>query len=164
MLKLAEVNAMDREQYTLRVGPVFEHSPWVAARTEEGRPFANRDDLLAKLRRTVEEASEEEKICLIRAHPDLVGRAVLTNESQAEQHAAGLDRLSAEEGEQFRDFDRRYRAKFDFPFVICARENKKDAILAAFPERLKNSREEEIETALREIFKIADLRLHDLIA
>ena len=72
--------------------------------------------------------------------------------------------MSAEETGQFRNFNRRYRAKFDFPFVICARENKKDAILAAFPKRLENSREEEIETALREIFKIAELRLQDLIA
>ena len=63
-----------------------------------------------------------------------------------------------------RDYNRRYREKFGFPFVICARVNKKDAILAAFPGRLENSRAEEIETALREIFKIADLRLHDLIA
>jgi 2-oxo-4-hydroxy-4-carboxy-5-ureidoimidazoline decarboxylase len=164
MLKLAEVNALDREQFALRLGPIFEHSPWVAARTEEARPFANRGDLLAKLRRTVEKASEEEKICLIRAHPDLVGRAFLTRESQAEQHDAGLDRLSAEEEEQFRGFNRHYRAKFDFPFVICARENKKEAILAAFPKRLENSRNEEIATALREIFKIADLRLRDLIA
>jgi 2-oxo-4-hydroxy-4-carboxy-5-ureidoimidazoline decarboxylase len=164
MLKLAEVNTMDREQFTLRVGPIFEHSPWVAARTAEARPFATRDDLLASLRQTIAQASEQEKICLIRAHPDLVGRGVLTSESQAEQHAAGLDRLSAEETEQVRDYNGRYWAKFDFPFVICARENKKDAILAAFPVRLENSRTEEIETALREISKIADLRLRDLIA
>lgn len=164
MLKLAEVNAMDRAQFPLQLGTIFEHSPWVTARTEAARPFETRTDLLAALRRTVEEASEEEKICLIRAHPDLVGRAVLTSESAAEQQAAGLARLSSAEVAQFQDFNRRYREKFDFPFVICAREHKKDAILAAFPQRLENSRVTEIATALGEIFKIAELRLHDLIA
>ena len=64
---------------------------------------------------------------------------------------------------RFREFNRRYREKFGFPFIICARLNKKEAILKAFPRRLENSREQEIETALGEIFKIAELRLRDLI-
>lgn len=163
MLKLGEVNAMDREQFTRRLGLVFEHSPWIAARTAANRPFTTRDELIAALHRTVAQASAEEKIALIRAHPDLVGQGVLTSESQAEQQSAALDCLSAEEAAQFRDFNQRYRERFDFPFVICARENKKDAILAAFPKRLQHSPEEEIETALREIGKIAELRLRDLI-
>jgi len=108
-------------------------------------------------------ASDEEKLCLIRAHPDLVGNATLTSESQTEQVAAGLGNLSAEEIVQFRRYNEQYRQKFGFPFVICARENKKDAILAAFPQRLKNSPQMEIETALREVFKIAELRLKDLV-
>jgi 2-oxo-4-hydroxy-4-carboxy-5-ureidoimidazoline decarboxylase len=163
MLKLAEVNAMDRELFAAEIAPVYEHSPWVTARTAKARPFATLEELVAALRRTVEQASEEEKICLIRAHPDLVGEAVLTSESQAEQQAAGLDHLPAEDASQFRDYNRRYRKNFGFPFVICARENKKSAILAAFPERLQNSRENEIAIALGEIFKIAELRLRELI-
>lgn len=164
MLKLAEVNALDPELFTIRLRPVFEHSPWVAARTAQARPFASRDELHAALCRTVHQAREDEKIALIRAHPDLVGEAVLTNESRMEQKSAGLAALSPEEIERFRDFNRRYREKFGFPFVICARLNKKDAILEAFPRRLENSRAEEIETALGEICKIAELRLHDLIS
>lgn len=163
MLKLSEVNAMDREQFTLSVGPVFEHSPWVAARTAAARPFATREALHAALCDTVRQAREDEKLALIRAHPDLIGGAVLTNESQSEQKSAGLRDLSPDEIERFRDFHRRYRERFDFPFVICARQNKKEAILAAFPQRLENSRAQEIETALGEICKIADLRLRDLI-
>jgi 2-oxo-4-hydroxy-4-carboxy-5-ureidoimidazoline decarboxylase len=163
MLKLDEVNAFDREMFTVRIRPVFEHSPWVAARTAAARPFATREELHAALCRTVNRASEDEKIALIRAHPDLVGRAVLTHESQAEQKSAGLDHLSAEEIERFTDFNQRYREKFGFPFVICARLNKKEAILNAFPVRLQNSRAQEIETALGEICQIADLRLRDLV-
>ena len=164
MLKLAEVNALDPELFTIGLRPVFEHSPWVAARTANARPFSSLDELHAALCRTVNEAREDEKIALIRAHPDLVGDAVLTNESRMEQQTAGLTAPSPEDIERFRDFNRRYREKFGFPFVICARLNKKDAILEAFPRRLENSRAEEIETALGEICKIAELRLRDLIS
>lgn len=163
MLKLAEVNALDPELFTIRLRPVFEHSPWVAARTAAARPFASREELHGALWRTVNQAHEDEKVALIRAHPDLVGDAVLTNESRAEQKSAGLDHLSAEEMERFTDFNRRYREKFGFPFVICARLNKKEAILEAFSVRLQNSREKEIKTALAEICQIAGLRLRDLI-
>jgi 2-oxo-4-hydroxy-4-carboxy-5-ureidoimidazoline decarboxylase len=163
MLKLAEVNALDPESFTIWLRPIFEHSPWVAARTVQAGPFASREELHAALCRTVREAHDDEKLALIRAHPDLVGEAILTNESKAEQKSAGLADLSPDEIERFREFNRRYREKFGFPFVICARLNKKEAILKTFPLRLENSREQEIETALGEIFKIAELRLRDLI-
>ena len=163
MLKLDDVNTFDDEMFTVRIRPVFEHSPWVAARTAKARPFVTREALHAALCRTVNQASDDEKLALIRAHPDLVGRAVLTHESQAEQKSAGLDHLSPEELERFTDFNQRYREKFGFPFVICARRNKKEAILEAFPVRLQNSRDEEIKTALAEICQIAELRLRDLI-
>lgn len=164
MLKLAELNALDLEQFTLRLRPVFEHSPWVAARTAKYRPFADLAALHRALCQTVHAASEDEKLALIRAHPDLVGTATLTKESQAEQKSAGLTDLSAEESARFQEYNERYRAKFGFPFVICARLNKKEAILEAFPIRLENSREQEIEIALGEICDIAELRLRDLLA
>ena len=163
MLTLDEVNAFDPEMFTVRIRPVFEHSPWVAARTAAARPFTTREALHAALCRTVNQASDDEKLALIRAHPDLVGRALLTHESEAELKSAGLDQLSPEEIERFTDFNRRYREKFGFPFVICARRNKKEAILAALPGRLQNSRAEEIKTALAEICQIAELRLRDLV-
>ena len=163
MPKLAELNAMDRVEFVRVVGPVFEHSPWVAARTEAQRPFSSREALQAALVATVEKASGDEKVCLIRAHPDLIGDEKLTTESQTEQASAGLHDATAEEAKQFREYNRQYRERFGFPFVICARLNKKEAIARAFPVRLRNSREQEMETALEEISKIAELRLQDLI-
>ncbi len=163
MPKLAELNAMDRVEFVRIVGPVFEHSPWVAARTEAQRPFSTRDALHAALVATVTNAGEDEKICLIRAHPDLIGDAELTAASKSEQASAGLQDASPEEAKQFREFNRQYRERFGFPFVICARLNKKEAIARAFPVRLRNSRAEEIQTALQEISKIAELRLEDLV-
>ena len=164
MVKVQELNTMDRHDFIRVLAPIFEHSPWVAARTVGKRPFADRNELYSGLRETVMKASEDEKVCLIRAHPDLVGEATLTKESQSEQAQAGLGQLTVEEREQFHRYNETYRQRFGFPFVICARLNKKQAILEAFPIRLQNSRGQEVETALREIFKIAELRLKDLVS
>jgi 2-oxo-4-hydroxy-4-carboxy-5-ureidoimidazoline decarboxylase len=163
MPKLAELNALEPAEFTRLVGPVFEHSPWIAARTAAQRPFASREALHAALITTVAKASDEEKLSLIRAHPDLIGDAHLTAASQAEQASAGLQDVHAEEAARFREYNRQYRERFGFPFVICARLNKKEAIAQAFPVRLRNSRQQEMETALQEISKIAELRLRDLV-
>jgi len=123
--------------------------------------------LHAALCETVASASDEEQVALICAHPDLVGRAALagtlTPQSTQEQAIAGLDRLSAEEIASFQKLNRDYMQLFGFPFVICARLNKKEAILEGFGRRLANSRGAEIHTALEEIGKIAWLRLKDLV-
>ncbi len=164
---LAQLNGLSREEFTRSVGPVFEHSPWIAAATWAQRPFATVEELLAALCETVRTASAEQQLALIRAHPDLVGRLALagqlTRESTSEQASAGLDQLSPEEIALFQSHNAAYQARFSFPFVICARLNKKAAILAGFNARLQNSRDQEIATALAEIFKIAELRLRDLI-
>ncbi|MEO7318404.1 MAG: 2-oxo-4-hydroxy-4-carboxy-5-ureidoimidazoline decarboxylase [Chthoniobacteraceae bacterium] len=160
---LPHLNALPVVEFTAALGAVFEHSPWIAERTAARRPFASLDALHAAMCETVDRATTDEQLALIRAHPDLVGRIVLTAESKSEQAAAGLTDLSEEEVARFDRFNRDYKARFGFPFVICARLNKKDAILAAFPLRLQNSVETERATALAEIYKIARLRLADLI-
>jgi OHCU decarboxylase len=119
--------------------------------------------LHAALCATVAKATDDEKLSLIRAHPDLIGDDEITDSSRAEQASAGLDHASAEEVKQFREYNRQYRERFGFPFVICARLHKKEAIARAFPVRLRNSREQEMQTALDEIYKIADLRLRDIV-
>ena len=164
---LRELNARDRAGFVAACGPLFESSPWIAERTWERRPFPSREGLLRALLATVEQATEAEKVGLIAAHPDLVGRLAregrLTRESTAEQRAAGLDTLNAEEVALFERYNHVYRESFGFPFVICARENRKEAILSAFPTRLEHSRGQEIATALAEIAKIARLRLLDAV-
>lgn len=166
-ITFAELNQLDRAGFVEVCGPLFEHSPWIAERTFIQAPFASREDLHAALCATLGMATTDEKLALVRAHPDLVGRlareGALTRESTGEQAAAGLTALPPDEARQFDDFNAAYRTKFDFPFVICARENKKNAILAAFPARLQNSPEQELATALAEIGKIARLRLWDAV-
>jgi 2-oxo-4-hydroxy-4-carboxy-5-ureidoimidazoline decarboxylase len=164
---LAELNGRDRAGFVDAVGHVFEHSPWIAAAAWERRPFADLGALHAAMVAVVGAAGEERQLALIRAHPDLAGRMALagavTAESAAEQAAAGLTALAADELERFTAYNSAYKERFGFPFVICARENKKDAILAAFPRRLANDRATEIRTALGEIGQIAWLRLNDAV-
>jgi OHCU decarboxylase len=164
---LDTLNNTDSANFVAIAGPWFERSPWVAQRTYAKRPFADLDHLHQKLCETVFAASRNQQLKLISAHPDLVGRAALngplTPESSREQAAAGLGRLTSDELERFRKYNARYRDKFAFPFIICARENTKAAILAAFPKRLENSRDAEVQTALIEIGKIARLRMLDAV-
>jgi 2-oxo-4-hydroxy-4-carboxy-5-ureidoimidazoline decarboxylase len=166
-IKLSELNHCSPSEFVAVCGPLFEHSPWVAERAVGRRPFTDRTQLHRALCATVDEALPEEQWALVRAHPDLVGRAArtgdLTSASTSEQSAAGLTDLSPDDVRQFDDFNSAYRSKFGFPFVICARENKKAAILAAFPKRLAHTQQAELRTALDEIAKIAWHRLLDAI-
>jgi 2-oxo-4-hydroxy-4-carboxy-5-ureidoimidazoline decarboxylase len=165
---LSGLNGLGREDFVRVIGPVFEHSPWIAAQTWAKRPFESAGALHRALCDTVLAADEGRKVGLIRAHPALAGRAAragtLTPASAQEQASGGLDRLSSEEAAAFDKYNRDYREKFGFPFVICARRYKKEAVMAGFERRLRHSREQEIETALAEICKIAELRLNDWIA
>ena len=167
MITLTELNSLSREGFVRNVGPVFEHSPWIAETAWASRPFANVEQLHGALCQVVRNASEGQKLALIRAHPDLVGRAALagtlTRESTSEQASAGLNHLTTEEIAACQKYNAAYRERFGFPFVICARLNRKEAILAGFEARLHNSHEQEVAAALGEIFKIAELRLRDLV-
>ena len=162
-IALNEINRLSRAEFTRVVGPIFEHSPWIAEVAAAQRPFSDRTNLHTAMCAIVQNSGEEKQLALICAHPDLVGRVVLTAESNREQTAAGLMQLTPEEVALFNHYNTEYKSRFGFPFIICARKNKKEVILGAFPVRLKNSREAEIKTALDQIFQIAELRLADLI-
>ena len=168
MTSLAALNAADRATFVAAVGFAFEHSPWIAEAAWERRPFANLDALHAALADAVAEAPEARKLALIAAHPDLAGRVAregrLTAASRGEQAAAGLDRLDPAELARFETANAAYRARFGFPFVICAREHDKASILAALERRATRERAAEIATALDEIAKIARLRLEDALS
>jgi 2-oxo-4-hydroxy-4-carboxy-5-ureidoimidazoline decarboxylase len=166
-LAIEQINNLGRDEFMSTFGTIFEGSPWIAAGAWDARPFANVEQLHEAMCRVMYDAPFEQKLALIRAHPDLVGEAALagtlSRESTREQSSAGLDSLSPEEIAMFTRLNKAYRDKFGFPFVICAGENKKDSILAGFDARLNNSREEEIDTALHEIAKITRLRLIERI-
>lgn len=164
---LAELNACDAARFVAICGPLYEHSPWVAERAFFLRPFVSLTALHEALVAAVRESTPDEQLALIRAHPDLVGRLAregrLTAASTGEQAAAGLAALDPDEVAAFERFNEAYRDRFGFPFVICARENRKEAILAAFPIRLAHTVEEERIAALVEIGRIGWLRLRDAV-
>jgi 2-oxo-4-hydroxy-4-carboxy-5-ureidoimidazoline decarboxylase len=144
------------------VSALFEHSPWVESRADS-RPSSG--DRHADLMAVVESATREEQLALIRAHPELAGKAAvdggLTEASAAEQASAGLDRLTQAEFDRFHALNAAYREKFGFPFIICVRLTDKAGILAAMERRLANDRDSEIATAIGQIGEIVRLRLED---
>ena len=164
---LSALNTLDRASFAAVCGRFFEGSPWIAERAWAHRPFASREALHGALVREMREASIEERLALIAAHPDLAGALArgdaLSPDSRAEQRTAGLEGLVSEEIALFDSYNAAYKEKFGFPFVICARENKKEAILAAFTARRGHTRAEEIDTALGEIAAIARARLFDTV-
>jgi OHCU decarboxylase len=159
---------MDRDDFVAYFGGVFEESPWIAREAWESRPFGSVDALHAAMVWVVEHSPRAARLELIRAHQDLAGKAAiagaLTPESTREQAAAGLDRLTPAQYERLTTLTAAYSDRFGFPFVVCAREHTADSIIATAAARLEARPDEEEQTALSEIAKIARLRLDDLVA
>ncbi|MFL5024420.1 MAG: allantoinase PuuE [Microvirga sp.] len=158
---------MDRMIFVELFGDIFEHSPWIAERTYDAGLTTGQDTtegLHAAMVNALSEATREQKLALINAHPDLAGRlklADLTVDSRGEQSSAGLDSLTSEERDRFLKLNDAYRQKFGFPFIMAVKGRSKDEILAAFEERLEHETDQEFETALVQIELIALLRLKD---
>jgi 2-oxo-4-hydroxy-4-carboxy-5-ureidoimidazoline decarboxylase len=162
-VSLDQLDAADAASFVAALGDIYEHAPWVAQAVCGARPFATLAALHAAMTAAVRAAPPDRQLELIRAHPDLAGKAAragrLTADSKAEQASAGLDRLSEAELAQFRRLNDAYREKFAMPFIICVRRHGKDSILRQFERRLQNDLAAETETALAEIVRIAALRL-----
>jgi 2-oxo-4-hydroxy-4-carboxy-5-ureidoimidazoline decarboxylase len=163
---LAALNRMDRGNFVGTLGAIFEHSPWVAEAAWPGVPFSSVAALHMAMAAGVRSASPDRQLDLIRAHPDLAGKAArsgtMTADSVAAQASAGLLSLGDDEYERLLRLNTDYRERFGFPFIIAVRRHDKASLLAAFETRLGNSRTVEIETALGEIFAITRLRLDAL--
>jgi 2-oxo-4-hydroxy-4-carboxy-5-ureidoimidazoline decarboxylase len=160
---LVELNQISQEEFTQALGAIFEHTPAIARRTWDDRPFASTADLHAKMVTVVSAMTPAEKLALIQAHPDLGSKAKMAEASVSEQAGAGLDRLSVEEFDRFQYLNREYRKKFSFPFIVAVKNHTKTSILEAFKQRLDNSIETEMQQALAEICEIARFRIESAI-
>ena len=160
---IADLNQMDQPAFVEVLGAVFEDTPAIAASAWEQRPFADFSSLYQAMTKVVHEMSQTDQLALIRAHPDLGTKAKMAEASVKEQAGVGLDRLSPEEFERFQSLNQRYKDTFGFPFIIAVKNHTKDSILDAFVQRLENTPDQEIATAIAEISKIAYFRLHQLI-
>lgn len=160
---------MSADEFVSLYGGIYEHSPWVAEEAAADAADSGSTERIAEIMADcVDNASVERQLTLIRAHPDLAGRAQvageLTEDSTTEQSRAGLDQCSTEEYEQFQSLNDRYHDKFGFPFVMAVRDSSRAEILVAFASRLEHDVNTEFETALAEIHKIANLRLRAMEA
>jgi allantoate deiminase/N-carbamoyl-L-amino-acid hydrolase len=171
-LTLEQLNLVSAEEFVQALHGIYEHSPWIPQRAAAARPFANLNALKQALQRIVAAASEAEQLGLIRAHPELAGKAAiageLTRESTGEQAQAGLNHCTPEEFETLQRLNADYNTKFGFPFILAVKgpDGKglsRTQIIATFARRLKQRREDELGEALRQIHRIAELRLNDLL-
>lgn len=161
---------MDKAEFVAHFGSVFEHSPWIAEAAHDLELGPSHDsaagvhNALARIFRT---ASEEQRLGVLTAHPDLAGKLAaagrLTTESTAEQAGAGLDMLTDEERASFQRLNTAYVEKHGFPFIIAVRDNTKASILDAFHTRIDNDRATEFDAACRQVERIAELRLKDML-
>ena len=167
-MDLGTVNRLDQAAFAAALGAVFERSPWVAERAWKQRPFANAQSLHEAMLGCVCEATREEQLALIRAHPELAGReavaGVLTPDSSGEQGRLGFTSLSHAEFERMGDLNRRYREKFGFPCIIALKLHAdRDTVIAEFEGRLANDADTEVRNALEQIGHIAQGRLDKLV-
>jgi allantoate deiminase/N-carbamoyl-L-amino-acid hydrolase len=172
MTTLQDLNSCDASAFVDLLRGIYEHSPWIPGRAAARRPFASLAALKLALQEAVTRAGEAEQLSLLHAHPELAGKAAiageLTAESTGEQAASGLDRCSPEEYAALHLLNAAYKHKFGFPFILAVKGPTgkgltRQAIVATFERRLKHRRQDELHEALRQVHRIAEIRLNDLL-
>ncbi len=170
---LPDLNSRSPAAFVEALRGIYEHSPWIAERAAPMRPFPSLAALKQALQAVVTQAARDEQLALLRAHPELAGKAAiageLTAESTGEQAASGLDRCSPEEYARLQELNARYSEKFGFPFILAVkgptgRGLTRAAIIATFARRLENGVDAEMRECLRQVHRIAEIRLDALLA
>lgn len=168
LLSAQSLSALSETEFVAALEGIFEHSPWIAQRAWTRRPFADREALFSTLVDTMMAATEAEKLALIRAHPELAGKAAvageLTKESTQEQGGAGLNACTPAEFAQLQQLNADYSARFGHPFILAVRGYTRQQIIAIFAQRAANAPQDELNECLHQIARIARLRLEDRIA
>jgi 2-oxo-4-hydroxy-4-carboxy-5-ureidoimidazoline decarboxylase len=167
-MTLTQINALDQDRFVALLGGIFEHSPWVAQRVAGARPFPSVDALHRAMVAEVEHASADERLALLRAHPELAGRAAvrdeLTPDSKREQAGAGLSECSPDEFARLTELNARYLARFRFPFILAVKGYDRAGIIDEFARRVDNDPDDELAEAMAQIARITRFRLDALIA
>lgn len=153
---------LKKESFIKNYGGIYEHSPWIAEAAYETGNIGTFEMIHAAMKEAVTGASHEQKLALIKAHPDLACAEKMTEDSVFEQKGAGLDQCSADEFAEFRRLNTDYKKKFGFPFIIAVKGLTRTDILQAFRNRIRNNPADEFETALDQIHRIGWFRLKAL--
>ena len=166
-MTLDDLNRADRGAFVAALSGIFEHSPWVAEAVADRRPFGSVDALHAAMVAAVGQGSAARQLALIRAHPELAGKAAirgeLTASSTAEQAGAGLASCSPEEYARLTELNARYNARFGFPFILAVKGHDRAGVIAAFERRVEGVPDDERAENLRQIARIARSRLDALL-
>jgi len=160
---ILQLNGLPVNDFVEETGWVFEQSPWVARRAWKHRPFASLDDLHGRMVAVVASSSTNEKLALLRAHPDLGTRARISQSSAKEQAGAGLDQLTPVEFARLHQYNEAYKTKFGFPFLFAVKGSGKLRIMQALEARLQSTPEEEFQEALKQVYRIARFRLEEIV-
>lgn len=165
--KLTALNKLSRSAFIDLLGSIYEHSAWVAEQAYQQRPFDSVQRLQHVMFDIVQASSIENRLSLIRNHPELAGKeadeGTLTADSQKEQSRAGLNQCTAQELEQLRRLNKDYQQKFSFPFVVAVSGLNKHQVMTAMQTRLQNEYDREFTTSIDEIGKIGRIRLDALL-
>ncbi|MCP1189291.1 factor-independent urate hydroxylase [Priestia flexa] len=158
-----EVNELPEQTFIGLFQDIYEHSSWIVKKVAPLRPFSSLQEFHHQTIRVIDEASNQRKLDLLQAHPNLGAKIAMTTHSINEQTGAGLTSLTAEEYEHFTNANKTYMNRFGFPFIVAVRGKTKSTIYQSLIDRLQNDKKTEFTTALAEVYKIAYFRLVDKI-
>ena len=165
MSTIDKINKLSRSGFVEVFANIFEKTKWIAEKLYRQKPFDSFEGLCSTMLRIFETADEESQLKILKAHPDLANKVMvnsLTTNSQTEQSNAGLDQCSEEEFNEFKDLNKSYKQKYGFPFIISVKSKNKIEILSEFKKRILNSVDKEFKEAIKQVVKIANLRLNEI--
>ena len=163
MTTIEQINHYTTNQFIQLFGEIFEHSPWIAQKAAIARPFSSLEEIYETMKEIVELSPKEQQLTLILEHPELGTRIQMSNASVKEQAGAGLNALTPDEFKHISALNTRYTEKFHFPFIIAVAGKDKHMITSEMERRLSLTIEEEFQTALQEIYKIAHIRFQTIV-
>nr|ABQ75756.1 hypothetical protein [uncultured haloarchaeon] len=161
---IEELNNSEKNEFVELLSDVYEESAWVAEQVHSKRPFSSVQALNDAMRDTVDSASRDTQLELLRAHPDLGEQTEMTDASETEQASAGLTDLSPAQYDTFQQLNNQYRERFGFPFIMAVKNKSPEVIQTAMEDRVEHERDQEFETALSQVHEIAKLRLQEIFA
>ena len=163
MNSIVKVNKLSKSDFISIFGNVFEKTEWIAQKSYDSKPYKNFEELFSKMMEVFENSNKESHIKILNAHPDLAVEKKLTKDSKNEQKNASLNQCTEKEFIEFKKLNEEYKKKFRFPFIIAVKGKNKEEILNSFRQRITNNINLEFEEAKKQVKKIANFRLSEII-
>ena len=163
MNSIDKFNKLSKPEFISIFGNVFEKTEWIAERCYDSKPYNNIDELFLKMMEVFENAEKEKHLEILNAHPHLAVEKKLTEDSKNEQKNASLNQCSDAEFIEFKKLNEEYKKKFGFPFIVAVKGKNKKEILNSFRQRITNNINLEFEEAKKQVKKIANFRLSEII-